>query len=270
MSVYVRAAGYRHPGCRDAAALMPLDLILRAGEQAAVIGPSGAGKTTLLQMLATALRPQQGAIRILDADPWQSSATARRQLRRQIGLIQQAPPLPPRQRVVTAVGAGRLGQQSALRALANLVYPSGSDEIGELLAQLKIGDKLFQRCDQLSGGQLQRVAIARTIYQQPRLILADEPVSAMDPRLSAHSLGLLQSFASRYQATLLVSLHAVDLALQLFPRVIGLRLGETVFDAAAETITDAMLSDLYASEQMTMPPQTGLLPCRAAVNYPCR
>src|SRR5690606_23465649 len=112
-------------------------------------------------------------------------------------------------------------------------------------------DKLYQRCDQLSGGQLQRVGIARVLYQAPELILADEPVSAMDPVLASWSLNILNREAERRQATLLASLHAVELALEHFPRVIGVRDGHIVFDKASAEVSQAELDALYANDQLT-------------------
>jgi len=251
VAVHLTGAGYRHPRSGPAApALQPLDLVIHQGEQLAVIGPSGAGKTTLLHLLATALRPASGELRVLDRDPWQLSRRRRRALRCDIGLIQQTPPLPPRQRVTTAVSAGRLGHWSAGKSLLNLFWPLDITGVRHHLSLLDVDDKLHDRCDQLSGGQLQRVAIARTLYQQPRLICADEPVSALDPLLASHTLGVLQQEARRQAATLVASLHAVDLALRHFDRVIGLREGKLIFDSSPGEISAATLAGLYANEQL--------------------
>ena len=219
----------------------------------AVIGPSGAGKTTLLRLLATALRPGDGELRVLGHDPWGLSGRARKALRARIGLIHQAPPLPPRQRVVTAVGAGRLGRWSLARGLANLLYPLDINGVRETLGRLDLAERLFDRCDQLSGGQLQRVGIARVLYQQPELMLADEPVSAMDPTLADHTLAVLTHEAASRGVTLVASLHAVDLALKHFPRIVGLRDGRILFDRAPAAIAAAELAALYANEQLRAP-----------------
>lgn len=270
-AVQLGAVSVRYPGAGpNAPALHPLSLRIEAGERVAIIGPSGAGKTTLLHLLATALKPHRGTVDILGIDPWLCSPTQRRALRRQIGLIQQAPPLPPRQRVVTTVAAGRLGQWSLLKSMANLFYPLETSQVTQCLSLLDIDDKLFERCDQLSGGQLQRVAIARVLYQQPQLILADEPVAALDPRLANHSLEVLCTEASRLKATLVASLHAVDLALQHFDRIIGLKAGRVLFDCPPAEIDGELLSELYANESLgqpaTMPPATVGEPAQ----YPCR
>jgi phosphonate transport system ATP-binding protein len=235
-------------------ALNGIDLAVKTGERVAIIGPSGAGKTTLLRLLASNLPPSSGHVSLLDQQPWQLNTRQRQQLRARIGLIHQAPPLPPRQRVVTAVLAGKLGQWSLGKSLLSLIYPLDIPGATAALARLDLADKLYERCDQLSGGQLQRVGIARVLYQSPELILADEPVSAMDPVLADHTLSLLNEETSRRGITLLASLHAVDLALSHFPRIIGIRAGQVMFDLAPEAISSAQLDALYANEQLpTLP-----------------
>ncbi|MBI4195782.1 MAG: phosphonate ABC transporter ATP-binding protein [Betaproteobacteria bacterium] len=228
------------------------------GERVAIIGPSGAGKTTLLRMIATALRPSDGTLSLLDVDPWRLDRAGLRRLRSRIGMVHQAPPIPPRQRVVTAVLAGKLGQWPLWKALASLVYPADIGGAQRMLERMEIADKLFERCDRLSGGQLQRVGVARVLYQQADLILTDEPVSAVDPALSDRIIGELNREAIARGVTLVASLHAVDLALHWFPRVIGIRNGEIVFDLSPVKISDAMLKDLYASESAVVPTQDSL------------
>lgn len=235
-------------------ALRGLDLSIDRGERVAIIGPSGAGKTTLLNLLASALPPSAGQLQVLGTDPWQLSSKRRQRLRSRIALIHQAPPLPARQRVVTAVSAGRLGQWGLGKSLLNLLHPLDISGAREVLARLDLADKLFERCQQLSGGQLQRVGIARALYQQPELLLADEPVSAMDPRLADHTLALLCQHAIEHNVTLVASLHAVELALAHFPRVIGVRDGRIHFDLAASEVGREHLDTLYANEQLSPQP----------------
>jgi phosphonate transport system ATP-binding protein len=237
---------HAHDGGR--VALDAVSLSVRAGECVAIIGPSGAGKTTLLQILATGLRQSSGALTLLGEDPWSLGAGARRRLRRRIGLIHQSPPLPPRQRVVTAVLAGRLGAWSLPRALASLAYPADVEGARAVLARFDLADRIYDRCDKLSGGQAQRVGIARVLYQAPDLMLADEPVSALDPALSNYTVGVLVDEARARKVTLIASLHAVDLALAHFPRVIGLRDGRIAFDLPAAAVDEARLESLYAQE----------------------
>ncbi|KAB2970534.1 phosphonate ABC transporter ATP-binding protein [Zoogloea sp.] len=229
-------------------ALHDVDLRVAAGERVALVGASGAGKTTLLRVLAAALRPDGGQVSLLGMEPWTGSPAALRRLRARIGLVHQAPPIPPRQRVVTAVLAGRLGQWPLWKSLASLLYPLDPEGARHELARLDLGERLYERCDRLSGGQLQRVALARVLYQQPDLLLADEPVSAMDPALSELTVALLNEEAIRRGVTLVASLHAVDLALRHFPRVIGVKDGMILFDMPASQVREAQLRELYAAE----------------------
>lgn len=225
------------------------------GERVAIIGPSGAGKTTLLRMLATALRPSAGALTVLEVSPWHVGRNALRRLRSRIGMVHQSPPIPPRQRAVTAVLAGRLGRWPWWKGLLSLIYPVDIQGAEQMLARMEVADKLFERCDRLSGGQLQRVGVARVLYQQPDLILTDEPVSAVDPALSNRVIGELNREAVERGVTLVASLHAVDLALHWFPRIIGIKSGEVVFDLPPVRVTDDMLRELYASELTYAPTQ---------------
>ncbi|HNJ76675.1 MAG TPA: ATP-binding cassette domain-containing protein, partial [Azospira sp.] len=163
------------------------------------------------------------------------------------------PPLPQRQRVVTAVLAGRLGQWPLWRSVASLVYPLDIAGARAALTRLDLGDRLFERCDRISGGQLQRVGIARVLYQQPNLVLADEPVSALDPALARQAVRVLVQDATARSATLVASLHAVDLALAEFPRVVGVRDGRIAFDLPTTEVSETRLRELYASEGAELP-----------------
>jgi phosphonate transport system ATP-binding protein len=235
-----------HPGGR--AALAGVTLQVARGERVALIGPSGAGKTTLLRVAAAALRPTRGEVVLLDAAPWRLAARALRRLRAPIGMVHQAPPIPPRLRVVTAVLAGRLGTWRLAKALRSLVVPADLAGAGAALARVGLAERLFDRCDQLSGGQLQRVAVARTLYQAPALLLADEPVSALDGTLADAVLGELVAQAGRSGAGFVASLHAVDLALRWFPRIVGIRAGRVMFDLPATEVTPERLRALYEAD----------------------
>jgi len=236
-------------------AIEEISLGIAHGERVAVIGPSGAGKTSLLRVLGTALRPTSGRLAVEGRDPWSLAREALRRLRARTGTIYQAPPLPPRQRVVTAVLAGRLGRWPLWKSYASLAYPADIPGARAALERVDLAERLFDRCDRLSGGQLQRVGVARVLYQQPELILADEPVSSLDPQLADRVVGELNRESIARGVTLVASLHAVDLALRWFPRVVGLRDGVVTFDLPPVRITDAMLTELYASESPVPPTQ---------------
>lgn len=239
-----------------APALIHVSLVASAGECIAIIGPSGSGKTTLLNILATALKPTRGSTEILGTNPWSLSKSSLRKLRSTIGLVHQSPPIPLRQRVITAILAGRLGQWPLWKSILSLIYPVDIAGPQSCLERLDLTDKLFDRCDCLSGGQLQRVGVARVMYQEPQLILADEPVSAMDPTLSDLTISVLVAEAKKRDATLVSSLHAVDVALRWFPRIVGIRGGQIMFDLPATEVNETILKELYASELSGLPMQT--------------
>lgn len=240
-------------------AVTEVSLTVGRGERVAVIGPSGAGKTTLLRLMATALKPTAGTIEVTGADPWRLDRRRLRQLRAGIGMVHQAPPIPLQQRVVTAVLSGRLGKWPPWKSFLSLMYPADIAGARTVLERMEIGEKLFERCDRLSGGQLQRVGVARVLYQSPELLLTDEPVSAIDPALSDRVIGELNREAQSRGVALVASLHAVDLALHWFPRIVGVRAGSVVFDLPPVRVSDEMLRDLYASESAVVPTQ-GPLP----------
>lgn len=253
MSFRIDGVGLTH--ANGFAALKEITLRANTGERIALIGPSGAGKTSLLSVLGTALAPSDGLAEVLGVDQNFRSTTELAKLRARIGTVYQSPPIPGRQRVVTAVLAGKLGQWPAWKSLTSLVYPLDIPGARAALERVDLADKLFARCDELSGGQLQRVGIARVLYQQPELILADEPVSALDPTLALATIRLLIAEAEARGATLVASLHAVDLAIGNFSRIVGVKAGRIAFDQPASEVTVPLLHDLYASEGDELPVQ---------------
>ena len=248
MKCQLRGAVARHPAARagHAPALRGLSLALDAGEQVAVIGPSGAGKTTLLHLLACALRPTAGSLQLDGRDPWQLARPELKRLRGQLFLAPQVPPLPPRQRVVTAVLAGRLPRIGLFHSLRSLFYPTQIGLAEAALERFDLAEKLFARVDRLSGGERQRVGLARALVAQPSLLLVDEPLSALDPTRAAQAVASLTQAARESGATVVTTLHDVPMALANFPRIVGLRDGELAFDLPAAAVTPAHLEALYA------------------------
>lgn len=231
---------------RHQVALDGIDLNVQKGERLALIGPSGAGKTTLFRLLNCTLRPTSGKVWINNEDIEVLHGKRLRQARRRIGTVYQQHNLVPRLTVIHNVLAGQLGKWSTLRSLASLAKPAEIELAHKALSQVGIPDKIFERTDELSGGQQQRVAIARVLVQDPEVILADEPVSSVDPTLASTIVRLLIDISQSTHKTLLVSLHSVDLALAYFPRVIGIKEGTATFDLAPDKISDPMLEDLYS------------------------
>jgi phosphonate transport system ATP-binding protein len=248
MKITLQATSARHPAAQASApdAVRGVALSVGAGEHVAIIGPSGAGKTTLLHLLACALKPTAGTLLLADANPWALATPALQQLRGRLFLAPQVPPLPPRQRVVTAVLAGRLPQQGLLASLRSLFYPTGIALADAALARFDLSEKLFDRVDRLSGGERQRVGLARILASQATLLLVDEPLSALDPSRSEQAISALTQIATERGATLVATLHHVEMALKAFPRIIGMRDGSVAFDLPAAQVTQQHLQDLYA------------------------
>ena len=250
MKIDLCDASGKHPAAKPgtAPAVRALSLSVSAGEQVAIIGPSGAGKTTLLHLMACALRPSAGFLLLDDQDPWQLSRSALQDLRGALYLAPQVPPLPPRQRVVTAVLAGRVPHESLWTSLRSLLYPVDIPRAERALAGFDVSDKLFDRVDRLSGGERQRVGLARVLVSEARLLLVDEPLSALDPTRSQHAIETLSQAARERGATLVTTLHHVEMALAHFPRIVGLRDGALAFDLPAAAVTQEHLHALYAQQ----------------------
>jgi phosphonate transport system ATP-binding protein len=189
-------------------------------------------------------------------------------LRGRLFLAPQVPPLPARQRVVNAVLAGRLPHESVWRSLSRLFYPRDLAPAHAALTQFDLSEKLFDRVDRLSGGERQRVGLARLLASQATLLLVDEPLSALDPSRSQQAIDALTSTAKKRGATLVTTLHHVEMALANFPRIIGLRDGAVVFDLPAVQVTPALLQQLYANhlQELDGPaPEIDFLPAGQAM-----
>jgi phosphonate transport system ATP-binding protein len=227
-------------------ALDGFSLTVGRGEHVAFIGPSGAGKTTLVRILNLTLRPTTGTVRLDGVDVARLSGPELRRARARIGTVYQQQNLVGRLRVVHNVLAGHLGRWSLGTAVASLVRPRATADAARALAQVGIPEKLWARTDELSGGQQQRVAIARVLVQDPAVILADEPVSSVDPTLAVTIVTLLRDLSAESGKTLLMNLHSVELALTYFPRIVGIREGRLAFDLSPDKVTVPLLEELYA------------------------
>lgn len=244
----------RHPAAIAGSpnAVRRVSLRVGSGEQLAIIGPSGAGKTTLLHLVACALAPcaepgqaTLGSLSLDGVNPWQLPRAALQRLRGDLFLAPQVPPLPPRQRVINAVLAGKLPHESFWRSLSRLFYPRDLAPAHAALQQFDLSEKLFERVDRLSGGERQRVGLARALASNAKLFLVDEPLSALDPSRSQQAIDTLTTTAKARSATLVATLHHVEMALANFPRIIGLRDGVVAFDLPSAHVTKELLYQLY-------------------------
>jgi phosphonate transport system ATP-binding protein len=226
-------------------ALKGLDFEFYAGEKIGLIGSSGAGKSTLLGLLNGQLQPSSGFLRIWGEDLTQISPKKRRRIQRRIGTIYQALHLVESLAVIHNVNAGHLGRWSFFKAAFSLVFPCDRPLAESALKRVGIPEKIFARTNELSGGQKQRVALARVLVQNPEVILADEPISSLDPQLSRDMMDLLVDLCDRQGKTLIVSLHSLEFAKSHCDRLIGLKQGEIVFDCPAQAVTDAQIAHLY-------------------------
>lgn len=275
LEIRLEGVAARHPAARPgvAPALRPTTLGVGAGEVLAVIGPSGAGKTTLLQALACALPPSAGRLTLDGTDPWTLPRRELQALRGRLFLAPQVPPLPPRQRVVTSVLAGRLPAMGLLASVKSLFYPSDIPAAHAGLERFDLAEKLFERVDRLSGGERQRVGLARALLSSATLWLVDEPLSSLDPSRARLAIDTLTAAAREAGATLVCTLHQVDVATR-FPRVLGLRDGRLHFDLPGAEIGAERLSELYAQHEHELlggpagddapppPPQAPVMYCR--------
>ncbi|MDZ7651717.1 MAG: ATP-binding cassette domain-containing protein [Burkholderiaceae bacterium] len=276
MRVELAGLAARHPAAAAGAppALQPLTLSIAPGEQVAVIGPSGAGKTTLLHALACALKPGAGTLRLDGIDPWSLPVRQLQRLRGRLFLAPQTPPLPPRQRVITAVLAARLPAQSLWTSLRSLLYPNDIGAAHAALMRFDLAHKLWDRVDRLSGGERQRVGLARGLLAPASLWLVDEPLSALDPTRARQAVDTLIQVAAERGATLVTTLHQVDVATR-FPRVVGLRDGLLAFDLPGAQVTRERLAQLYAQYEHELtgaapPPEAGSPAPPAPVTMVCR
>jgi len=217
------------------------------GQFLAVIGLSGSGKSTLLRCINRLIEPTDGRITWNGEDVTNASQEDLRRIRRRIGMVFQHFNLVHRSKVITNVLAGRLGYTNPMMSVVNRFSPEDVEKALYRLEQVGLATKAQSRADELSGGQQQRVGIARALMQEPQMVLADEPVASLDPVL-AHSI---MNYLERIQedgATVLCSLHFLDLVHQYSDRAIALNAGRVVFDGPPTEIDDAMFKDIYGQE----------------------
>jgi phosphonate transport system ATP-binding protein len=232
-------------------ALRDLSFEVQDGEFLIIIGLSGAGKSTLLRCINRLIEPTEGQIIWNGVDVTAAPPEQLREIRRQIGMIFQHFNLVKRSSVLTNVLSGRLGYVNPWGSLVNRFPAEDHQRAMQALKRLGITDQARKRADELSGGQQQRVGVARALMQEPRMILADEPVASLDPVLAHSLLGHLERLNQEDGMTILCTLHYLDLIQRYASRVIGLRDGKMVYRGSREDIrrmTDEEFKDIYGEE----------------------
>ncbi|MPZ77032.1 MAG: phosphonate ABC transporter ATP-binding protein [Deltaproteobacteria bacterium] len=236
--------------------LRGINLAVRRGEFVGIIGLSGSGKSTLLRCINRLVEPTSGRIRIpmslvngkadgMLADVVRFKRSELRLLRRKTGMIFQQFNIVKRLSVIENVLSGGLGYQSLLRSTLRRFTQEERRKALTNLKRVGLLGQAYRRADELSGGEQQRVAIARTLMQEPALILADEPVSSLDPKLSRVVLDILKRVCREDGITALVSLHTLELTREYADRIVGLKNGQIVFDGSAGELTDSVVEEIY-------------------------
>lgn len=229
-------------------ALTDVSFEVADGEFLVIIGLSGSGKSTLLRCINRLVEPSSGKIIFDGVDVTAAKGAEIRKVRRQIGMIFQQFNLVKRSSVLTNVLSGRLGYVSTLPSLLGLWSPEDRARAVASLDQVGLAEKAHVRADSLSGGQQQRVGIARALMQEPKVILADEPVASLDPVLAHSILKYLELLNKERGITVLCSLHFLDLVHRYATRVIALKDGKLVFEGTPKQIDDAQFKAIYGQE----------------------
>lgn len=229
-------------------ALKNVSFEVNDGEFLAVIGLSGSGKSTLLRCINRLIEPTSGKIYWNDQDITAASSVDMRKIRRQIGMVFQQFNLVKRSSVFTNVLSGRLGYVNTFTSALHLFSAADNQKAVASLEQVGLADKAHVRANSLSGGQQQRVGIARALMQDPKLILADEPVASLDPVLAHSILKYLEQMNKELKITVLCSLHFLDLVHRYATRAIALKDGELVFRGLPKEIDDAQFKAIYGKE----------------------
>ena len=214
----------------------------------AIIGPSGTGKSTLIRCINRLVEPTKGSIDFYGKDIVTLNSSALRKVRREIGMVFQEYNLVERLTVMENILSGRLGYVSAFNAWLRRYPAADIERAYELLDLIGLHGFENQRADSLSGGQRQRVGIARSIMQSPKLLLADEPTSSLDPKTSVEIMQLLKDLGERLSIPVLVNMHDVELAKRFAVRIIGMSDGQIIYDDSPKELSDSILQKIYGGE----------------------
>lgn len=228
-------------------ALSSLSFNIREGETVALIGPSGAGKTTLLNVLGNIVKPDSGELFIdgISSNQYKDN----KDFSYKVGVIRQQFDLIMSLQVIHNVLAGRLAHWGTFKSLLSLVVPQDKKLALDALKRVGLLNKAYEKTSNLSGGEQQRVALARLLVQDPKVILADEPVASLDPARTKDILNILTNLVKEENQTLITSIHSVDYARECFDRIISLKDGKIYFDLPSKSISEKDLESLYEIEE---------------------
>lgn len=233
--------------------LKDVNLTIEQGEFVAIIGLSGAGKSTLLRAINRMHNITEGNLLVNEVEVANLKGKSLRKFRRNIGMIFQSFNLITRTTVMNNVLTSRVPELSWWRSILGMYKKEDKIIALEALDKVGILEKAYSRVDQLSGGQQQRVALARTLAQKPNIILADEPVAALDPVTAKQVMDDFRKINKESNITVIINIHHIELALEYADRVIGIKAGEIVYDGPANKIDESILSQIYGEEKVEVP-----------------
>ncbi|NLK01627.1 MAG: phosphonate ABC transporter ATP-binding protein [Clostridiaceae bacterium] len=230
-------------------ALTDISFSVYEGEFVSIIGPSGSGKSTILRCINRLVDVTQGSIIFDGHDINKADKKEIRQVRKKAGMIFQHYNLVDRLSVIENVLHGRLGYKSVMSGVIGHYTEEEKEKAFQILAMLGLTEQAYKRCDELSGGQKQRVGIARSLMQEPRLILCDEPIASLDPSSSKIIMDHLSDINETMKITCIANLHQVDVALKYAKRIIGITAGQIVYDGPPEKLTRSKIYEIYQSDE---------------------
>ena len=248
MSASLEVRGLVKEYVRGKRVLDGISLAFAATGLTAIIGASGTGKSTLLRCVNRLVEPTSGEIHFGGRDIAHLKGRDLREARREIGMVFQEYNLVERLTVMENLLSGRLGYVHALKAWLRKFPQADIDRAFDLLDEVGLAGYATQRADALSGGQRQRVGIARAVMQRPKLLLADEPTSSLDPKTSVEIMSLMRDMGREHGIPVIVNMHDVELAKRFADRIVGMAGGTVVYDGGAEGLTDNVLKSIYGGE----------------------
>lgn len=229
-------------------ALKGIDLDVPDGQVMALIGPSGAGKSTVIRCINRLVEPTAGTVALNDTEITGLGSAELRRVRRRMGMIFQEYALVERLTVMENVLSGRLGYVGFWQSWLRRFPQSDITEAFRLLERVSLDHMANKRADELSGGQRQRVGICRALIQNPDLLLVDEPTASLDPKTSRQIMRLIKELCAERKLSAIINIHDVMLAQMFAERIVGLRLGEIVYDGPPDKLTPAVLTSIYGEE----------------------